>query len=91
MWAITSEAKSQVYATHDYDSESGVYYSRARSYDPVTGAFLQKDPSGIVSGNNGYLYVNDNPVNSIDQDGKFAQIIWGAMRWTPEFRPGVNG
>ena len=32
------------YTGREYDNESALYYYRARSYDPVIGRFLQKDP-----------------------------------------------
>ena len=54
------------YTGREFDSESGLYYYRARYYDPTTGRFLQKDPILSV---NLYPYVVGNPVNLLDPLG----------------------
>jgi RHS repeat-associated protein len=55
------------------DSESGLYYLRARYYDPQTGRFLGRDPLGgwllNAQSQNRYTYVNNNPVLLIDPTG----------------------
>ncbi len=58
-----------MYTGREFDSESGLYYYRARYYDPSTGRFLQKDPVGLTGGINSYGYVINNPVNLIDPFG----------------------
>ncbi len=57
------------YTGRELDSESGLYYYRARYYDAGTGRFLQKDPIGIAAGPNGYSYVKSSPLNLIDPSG----------------------
>jgi len=57
------------YTGREFDAESGLYYLRARYYDPTTGKFLQKDPIGLRSGLNLYRYVGANPANWIDSTG----------------------
>ncbi len=57
------------YTGREFDSESGLYYYRARSYDSTAGRFLEKDPIGLSGGINLYTYVKDNPVNLTDPDG----------------------
>jgi RHS repeat-associated protein len=57
------------YTGREFDSESGLYYYRARYYDPTTGKFLQKDPIGFRGGLNVYNYVDANPAALIDPYG----------------------
>jgi RHS repeat-associated protein len=52
---------------------SGLVYYRARYYDPSTGRFTQRDPSGFNGGINQYAYVNGNPTNFVDPWGLAAQ------------------
>jgi RHS repeat-associated protein len=44
------------------DSETGLYYYRYRFYDPLTGRFVQRDPTGYKVGPNQYEYVYGNPI-----------------------------
>lgn len=55
------------YTGRERDSESGLYFYRARYMDPKTGRFLQEDPIWNV---NNYIYAEDNPVNFIDPYGE---------------------
>jgi len=49
---------------------NGLYYMRARYYDPVLGRFISEDPIGFAGGSvNLYAYVSNNPVNLIDPYG----------------------
>jgi len=58
----------------EYDNETGLYYYRARYYDPTTGRFLTKDPLGPEAGGdiNPYRYAMNNPMNMMDPLG-----LWG--------------
>jgi len=50
------------YTGREVDAETGLYYYRARYYDPVIGRFLQKDPILFLGGDlNLYPYVSNNP------------------------------
>jgi RHS repeat-associated protein len=57
----------------DSDSAGGMYYLRARYYDPATGRFLGRDPVAGSAGNpqtqNGYAYALNNPTGLIDPLG----------------------
>jgi RHS repeat-associated protein len=53
----------------EWDEESGLYYYRARYYDPVVGRFLQQDPIGLAGGINRFAYVKGDPINFIDPYG----------------------
>jgi RHS repeat-associated protein len=52
----------------EWDSETGLYYYRARYYDPRVG-FISEDPIGFGGGVNFSSYVNNNPVNRTDPLG----------------------
>ncbi len=54
------------------DEGNGLYYMRARYYDPEAGRFISKDPIGLAGGINMYGYVGGNPMNWIDPLGLFS-------------------
>ena len=59
-----------MYTGREQDTESDLYYYRARSYDPNVGRFLELDPIGFGGDSpNLYLYVRDNPTNFTDPLG----------------------
>jgi RHS repeat-associated protein len=54
----------------EYDPETGLYYYRARYYDPGLGRFLQEDPIwGDPRALSLYTYVDNNPLNWVDPYG----------------------
>jgi len=58
------------YTGREWDKELGLYYYRARYYDPKGGRFISKDPIGFAGGDvNLYRYVSNNPVNATDPSG----------------------
>jgi RHS repeat-associated protein len=58
------------YTAREFDSESGLYFYRARYYDPGLGRFSREDPlKGISGGMNFYSYVRNSPVGLIDPSG----------------------
>jgi RHS repeat-associated protein len=62
-----------IYRGEQYDSDLGLYYLRARYYNPVTGRFLSRDPyegePQIPATLHKYLYVGGNPVMFYDPTG----------------------
>ncbi len=59
------------YTGREYDQETGLYYYRARYYDPAAGRFLSEDSLGFFGGRNFYAYTWNNPVNFVDPRGTF--------------------
>ncbi|MBK6780978.1 MAG: RHS repeat-associated core domain-containing protein [Gemmatimonadetes bacterium] len=57
------------FAGREYDGESGLYYMRARYYDPALGRWISEDPIGIAGGLNVYAYAGNDPVNLTDPSG----------------------
>lgn len=52
-----------------YDAESALWYNVNRTYDPMTGRYLQVDPIGLGGGINPYVYGGNNPVGNVDPLG----------------------
>jgi len=58
-----------MFAGRRYDIEIGLYYNRARYYNPYTGRFLQTDPIGYGDGMNMYGYCGNSPLAFTDPTG----------------------
>ena len=67
------------YRSYRYDTETNLYYLQSRYYSPEWGRFINFDNYGGQVGellsHNGYIYCNNNPVNMVDEDGKFPILI----------------
>ncbi len=65
--------------TEEQSDETGLYFLRARYYDPSTGRFISKDPFGGTIGNpaslNRYVYAYDNPTGLTDPSGRFVAAL----------------
>jgi RHS repeat-associated protein len=62
------------YTSRENDG-TGLYYYRARYYDPMLKRFISEDPSGIDGGLNLFAYVNGDPVLHNDPLGLFCQTL----------------
>jgi RHS repeat-associated protein len=65
-----------LYRGEQYDAGVGLYYLRARYFNPLSGRFLSRDPeAGKISvpvSRHKYLYAAGDPVNRLDPSGKGA-------------------
>ncbi|MDT8436702.1 MAG: RHS repeat-associated core domain-containing protein [Gemmatimonadota bacterium] len=57
------------FQAREWDEETGLYYVRARYYDPDTGRFLSPDPIGLEGGINPYVFAGNDPVHLRDPSG----------------------
>ena len=60
--------------------ETGLYYYRARYYDPTTGRFLSEDPVGFIGGSNLYDYADNNSISQVDPIGLLPRVPWNRIR-----------
>jgi RHS repeat-associated protein len=70
------------YTGREWEPELGLYYYRARYYDPEAGRFLSRDPAGFAAGDeNLYAYVFGDPLNWVDPSGNTAAAA--VIPWVP--------
>jgi len=77
-------SNSYTYTAREWDADAGLYYYRARWYDPAVGRFMSEDPIGFAGGDaNFYRYVLNDPGNFVDPFGLFRWYgNWGGPNWT---------
>jgi RHS repeat-associated protein len=83
---------------HQFDEATGLYYAKARYYDPDTGRFLSEDSAEGLADTpaslHRYLYANDNPTTYVDPDGRVVvlqelrTLLEGAREEAPEASTG---
>ena len=64
-------ASEILYCGYRYDTETGLYHVRHRTYHPTLGRWLQRDPIGYAAGMDLYTYVRDRPTRLRDPFGTF--------------------
>ena len=72
-----SENNSQ-YTGRENDG-NGLYYYRARYYDPVLKRFISEDPIGLAGGINKFAYVEGDPISLVDPEGRMGVVSVLAM------------
>ena len=81
-----------LYTGREWEPETGLYYYRARHYDPTLGRFLQPDPIGYADGLNMYEYVGSDPVSFTDPLGLFwVPNIFGLSNLIPDLLQVLQG
>ena len=71
--STTGASPNRLKFTGREDDGTGLYYYRARYYDPAIGRFVSEDPMGFQAGINFYAYVGNNPVNANDPSGMIGE------------------
>ena len=78
-----STPNNYLYRGEQFDPDLGLYYLRARYYNPLTGRFMSRDPN---KGNrfdprslHKYLYAGGDPVNLLDPTGRDDEEEEGAF------------
>jgi RHS repeat-associated protein len=77
---IAGSENSSQYTGRENDN-NGLYFYRARYYDPILKRFISEDPIGLDGGWNMYSYVNGAPTMFTDPDG---------LRLRLQLPPGTN-
>ncbi len=70
------------YRGEQYDSDLGLYYLRARYYNPTNGRFLNVDPQAS-EGQRRYQYAAADPVNGMDPTGNEALTEFLLLQFRP--------
>jgi len=80
---VGTTPNNYLYRGEQYDSDLGLYYLRARYYNPATGRFLSRDPedSDIADPQtlHKYLYASGDPVNAMDPTGRESAFEQGLI------------
>lgn len=77
----------------EFDLETGLYYYRARYYDPSVGRFITQDPISFAGGDaNLYRYVSNQPVIATDPSG-LTEVVFSAAAtaYDLQLAEAVNG
>ena len=64
----------------EWDADAGLYYYRARWYDPEVGRFMSEDPIGFAGGDiDLYGYCLNDPLNFVDPQGEYIPPVVAAV------------
>jgi RHS repeat-associated protein len=86
---LGSTTSGFAFTGREWDAEAGLYYYRARYYNPSIGRFLRPDPSGYEDGPNLYAYVHNSPSVARDPAGLEAMIVGCGRQGTPRVRQAI--
>lgn len=65
---VAGSENSSQYTGRENDN-NGLYFYRARYYDPILKRFISEDPIGLAGGINSHAYVEGDPVSFTDPEG----------------------
>jgi len=69
----STSTSQQQYAGRENDG-TGLYFYRARYYDPNSGRFVSEDPIGLLGGADFYTYAVNDPIDYRDPSGKLVPV-----------------
>lgn len=82
-WGKVTETGSVLsdftYTGHYFDRATGLNLAWYRGYDPNLGRWLSKDPIDLEGGLNLYVYVDNDPINTVDPSGRNLQSFMECM------------
>ncbi len=79
----SSTTNPYAFAGRELDA-SGLYFMRARYYNPLLSRFISQDPLGLGGGQvNFFAYVGNSPMNFVDPTGE----VWGGSPGPPPTPP----
>jgi RHS repeat-associated protein len=73
-----SAAAGYAFTGREWDPETGLYYYRARYYEPKIARFVREDPIGFEGGVNFYAYVHNRPTRFTDPLGLDIEVCYYA-------------
>ncbi|MBZ5634890.1 MAG: DUF6531 domain-containing protein [Acidobacteriia bacterium] len=92
-----TSANSSQFTGRENDG-TGLYYYRARYYNPTLGRFISEDPIGFAGGVNVYAYALNSPVGLSDPSGLYTfqfggtvNFNWGIIAGTGSFGYVIDG
>jgi len=77
---VGADQPGYAFTGREWDPETGLYYYRARYYDPKIGRFISEDPIGFAGGPNAYAYVGNLPTSAVDPLGLIRFVQGGDSR-----------
>jgi len=82
---LAGHSSGFAFTGREWDSETELYYYRARYYDPSVGRFGSEDPLGFGAGQNFYTYVFNNPGKFKDPFGLDVLMCFRQMHGIPSW------
>jgi RHS repeat-associated protein len=88
---MTGSSANPYQYTGREDDGTGLYYYRARYYNPEIGRFISEDPSGFSGGSNSYIYAGNSPTNLRDPSGQNPMCVASGLAVMSVHNIGIIG
>ena len=80
-----------LFTGREFDLETGLYYYRARYYNPSIGKFISEDPIGFeAKDTNLYRYVGNRPIDTVDPSGATSTELIALLNIAQPRTPGSS-